>query len=501
VLQQQQQPPPAAAVQMPAVPAVRRDEGVAADTVSKLGGLGRQFVRSVSRGSISRPNLGRPSLGRSSLGLASVSRRSVSKNLPRVSPPPVMENGSVAATSAEAPHSPYAAFTGPPPPAAAAAAVPEAAAAAPTPEQLVNGKSASPATPSKQRGTDPSLLASAAAYKASRAATPERLPVEGAAQVRAAADAAAKAMASRFAGGRKAAHAAHANGHPVVPPETPSQSREPTPRDGEDAAPQITGRPQLRRTSVRRHTQKIRPSMLPLAALTVAGSASASSLNEDGLAALEALLEKRSAAERAKAAADAPDDRLEDLPARLASLRSMPPAVRVARPSNGRTSTPSPFTSVSQAASSAARAARSASVPAPVPEHHQPSPVSSPGRVTLPRSPFADDERSSTSGYFRDVMPYSPGVEPPVLRADTRQQAFLNGNGLRHSRSLPNRDGRPQPTADGHPAGETEVPRTSRAQSLRKVAEAEAAADRELDHLMTDLSDWSAAEQAGLLRG
>jgi hypothetical protein len=68
-----------------------------------------------------------------------------------------------------------------------------------------------------------------------------RLPVEGAAQVRAAADAAAEAMASRFAGGRKAAHAAHANvnGRPVVPPETPSQSREPTPRDG-DAAPQIT---------------------------------------------------------------------------------------------------------------------------------------------------------------------------------------------------------------------------------------------------------------------
>lgn len=67
--------------------------------------------------------------------------------------------------------------------------------------------------------------------------------MEGAAQVRAAADAAAEAMASRFAGGRKAAHAAHAigNGRPVVPPETPSQSREPTPRDG-DAAPQITVR-------------------------------------------------------------------------------------------------------------------------------------------------------------------------------------------------------------------------------------------------------------------
>jgi hypothetical protein len=62
-----QPPPPDAGVQMPAVAAVQRNEGVAADTVSKLGGLGRQFVRSVSRGSISRPNLGRPSLGRSGL--------------------------------------------------------------------------------------------------------------------------------------------------------------------------------------------------------------------------------------------------------------------------------------------------------------------------------------------------------------------------------------------------------------------------------------------------
>jgi hypothetical protein len=42
----------------------------------------------------------------------------------------------------------------------------------------------------------------------------------------------------------------------------------------------MQGRPLLRRTSVRRHTQKIRPSMLPLAALTAAGSASANSLNE-----------------------------------------------------------------------------------------------------------------------------------------------------------------------------------------------------------------------------
>jgi hypothetical protein len=65
-----------------------------------------------------------------------------------------------------------------------------------------------------------------------------RLPVEGAAQVRAAADAAAEAMASRFAGGHKAAHAAHAGGKPVVPPETPTQSREPTPRDG-DAPPPV----------------------------------------------------------------------------------------------------------------------------------------------------------------------------------------------------------------------------------------------------------------------
>ena len=56
-------------------------------------------------------------------------------------------------------------------------------------------------------------------------------------------------------------------------------------------------------------------------------------VQQDGLAALEALLEARSAAERAKAAADEPGDCLEDLPARLASMRSMPPAVRTARPS------------------------------------------------------------------------------------------------------------------------------------------------------------------------
>lgn len=62
-----------------------------------------------------------------------------------------------------------------------------------------------------------------------------RLPVDGAADVRAAADAAAEAMASRFAG-RKATHAAHAK--PVAGPETPNQSREPTPRDG-DAQPQV----------------------------------------------------------------------------------------------------------------------------------------------------------------------------------------------------------------------------------------------------------------------
>ena len=59
------------------------------------------------------------------------------------------------------------------------------------------------------------------------------------------------------------------------------------------------------------------------------------SARQDGLAALEALLEARSAAEKAKAAADGPEDRLEDLPAKLASLRSVPPAVRTARPSNG----------------------------------------------------------------------------------------------------------------------------------------------------------------------
>ncbi len=42
---------------------------------------------------------------------------------------------------------------------------------------------------------------------------------------------------------------------------------------------------------------------------------------------------------------------------------------------------------------------------------------------------------------------------------------------------------------------------SSRAESLRLVAEAEQAADRELDHLMAGLSDWSRAERHGLLRG
>lgn len=42
---------------------------------------------------------------------------------------------------------------------------------------------------------------------------------------------------------------------------------------------------------------------------------------------------------------------------------------------------------------------------------------------------------------------------------------------------------------------------SSRAESLRVVAEAEAAADRELDHLMAGLENWAAAEQAGLMRG
>jgi hypothetical protein len=67
-LEGQPQPtPPDAAVQLPAVSAVQRGEGMAeaADVVPAIGSPGRQIVRSVSRGSISRPNLGRPSLGRS----------------------------------------------------------------------------------------------------------------------------------------------------------------------------------------------------------------------------------------------------------------------------------------------------------------------------------------------------------------------------------------------------------------------------------------------------
>ncbi len=39
-------------------------------------------------------------------------------------------------------------------------------------------------------------------------------------------------------------------------------------------------KPDLRRGSIRRNTQKIRPSMLPLAALTVKGSATSHSLSE-----------------------------------------------------------------------------------------------------------------------------------------------------------------------------------------------------------------------------
>ncbi len=40
---------------------------------------------------------------------------------------------------------------------------------------------------------------------------------------------------------------------------------------------------------------------------------------------------------------------------------------------------------------------------------------------------------------------------------------------------------------------------SSRAESLQLVAEAEEAADRELDHLMAGLSDWSRAEKYGML--
>jgi hypothetical protein len=48
-------------------------------------------------------------------------------------------------------------------------------------------------------------------------------------------------------------------------------------------------------------------------------------------------------------------------------------------------------------------------------------------RVRLPRSPFAEDEPTG-NGYFQDVTPYAPGVEPPVLRC-----AALVSKVYRHS--------------------------------------------------------------------
>lgn len=164
--QQQQQPGGSAAAEMPAVPPVQRGEGMAGGGAGFFRG---QVLRSVSRGSISRPDLRRPSLGRSSLGLASVSRRSVSRTLSRSSLPAAPK--SVAAASADsAPASPYAAFTAPP---AAAAAPEEAAAAALGPG---SASTAAPATPTRQpvQQGDAALLASAAAYKTSRSATPKR---------------------------------------------------------------------------------------------------------------------------------------------------------------------------------------------------------------------------------------------------------------------------------------------------------------------------------------
>lgn len=55
---------------------------------------------------------------------------------------------------------------------------------------------------------------------------------------------------------------------------------------------------------------------------------------QDGLAALDAILDARSKAEKARAAKE-DTERLEDLAAKLASMRSMPPAVRTATPTQG----------------------------------------------------------------------------------------------------------------------------------------------------------------------
>lgn len=70
-----------------------------------------------------------------------------------------------------------------------------------------------------------------------------RLPVRTGADVRAAADAAAEAMAGRFASSRQAALAKALAG-----PDTPTQSREPTPRD-ESAARDDDAQPIVRSTT------------------------------------------------------------------------------------------------------------------------------------------------------------------------------------------------------------------------------------------------------------
>lgn len=187
--------------------AVQRGEGTAAPPDSPADGAARVVVRSVSRGSISRPSLGRPSLGRSSLGLAAVSRRQVSRTVSdrRMAPP--VEEASPAGI-AEAMDSgrssppqpspcPYAAFADPAPPPASGNLAEQPAMVQPQ-SQPQPSPTASPAKrrssapqggaaaqqqrepqsperqASQQADATSALLASAAAYKASRSATPER---------------------------------------------------------------------------------------------------------------------------------------------------------------------------------------------------------------------------------------------------------------------------------------------------------------------------------------
>lgn len=62
---------------------------------------------------------------------------------------------------------------------------------------------------------------------------------------------------------------------------------------------------------------------------------------QDGLAALDAILDARSKAEKERAARENPE-LLEDLPAKLNSMRSMPPTLRTLQTSKGATTCAEP---------------------------------------------------------------------------------------------------------------------------------------------------------------